>query len=469
GGPGLEEPSCGGSEGCQARLPLTGLLSPPAHRLPGEAGLRGPPGQSRPCRWCRSCGSGIPEGSEGVRDADLCLPLWPRGPGRAGPHLPQGPLPGLLPGLPAPHRGGPRAAHPPAGAAAEEAGRQRPPLQLPDPTKPAVLGDAAAGTGRHRQGLAPRGWGHTGLAWPWGSTVGCWQNGGWAERLLWPPTLTGLCCPFLLQACGVDYEIRAFCAKTVDEKIHKRNSVRLVIRKVQYAPEKPGPQPMAETTRHFLMSDRSLHLEASLDKELYYHGEPISINVHVTNNSSKSVKKVKVSVRQYADICLFSTAQYKCPVAQIEQDDQVAASSTFCKVYTLTPSLSSNREKRGLALDGKLKHEDTNLASSTIVKEGANKEVLGILVSYRVKVKLVVSRGGDVSVELPFVLMHPKPPDQPSPAQPQLAAPETDEPVDTNLIEFDTNYGQDDDIVFEDFARLRLKGLKDDKDDDYFC
>nr|XP_034991239.1 beta-arrestin-2 isoform X1 [Zootoca vivipara] len=273
------------------------------------------------------------------------------------------------------------------------------------------------------------------------------------------------------KACGVDFEIRAFCAKIQDEKIHKRNSVRLVIRKVQYAPEKPGPQPMAETTRHFLMSDRSLHLEASLDKELYYHGEPISVNVHVTNNSSKSVKKVKVSVRQYADICLFSTAQYKCPVAQIEQDDQVAPSSTFCKVYTLTPLLSNNREKRGLALDGKLKHEDTNLASSTIVKEGANKEVLGILVSYRVKVKLVVSRGGDVSVELPFVLMHPKPPDQASPKlQPQLAAPETDAPVDTNLIEFETNYGQDDDIVFEDFARLRLKGLKDDKeDDDHFC
>lgn len=47
-----------------------------------------------------------------------------------------------------------------------------------------------------------------------------------------------------------------------------RNSVRLVIRKVQYAPEKPGPQPMVETTRSFLMSDRSLHLEASLDKEV---------------------------------------------------------------------------------------------------------------------------------------------------------------------------------------------------------
>lgn len=47
-----------------------------------------------------------------------------------------------------------------------------------------------------------------------------------------------------------------------------RNSVHLVIRKVQYAPEKPGPQPMVETSRSFLMSDRSLHLEASLDKEV---------------------------------------------------------------------------------------------------------------------------------------------------------------------------------------------------------
>ncbi|XP_041094360.1 arrestin red cell-like [Polyodon spathula] len=270
------------------------------------------------------------------------------------------------------------------------------------------------------------------------------------------------------KACGVDFEIRAFCAKAVDEKIHKRNSVRLVIRKVQYAPEKPGPQPMMETTRSFLMSDRSLHLEASLDKELYYHGEPISVNVHVTNNSTKTVKKVKISVRQYADICLFKHSfSVQGPCLQHSADDQLAPSSTFCKVYTLTPTLNNNREKRGLALDGKLKHEDTNLASSTKVKEVANKEILGILVSYRVKVKLVVSRGGDVSVELPFILMHPKPSDQP-PSCPPSAVPESDAPIDTNLIEFETNFSPDDDIVFEDFARLRLKGMKDD-DDDHFC
>ncbi|XP_026208424.1 arrestin, beta 2b isoform X2 [Anabas testudineus] len=272
------------------------------------------------------------------------------------------------------------------------------------------------------------------------------------------------------KACGVDYELRAFCAKTVEEKIHQRNSVNLVIRKVQYAPEKPGPQPMAETSRNFLMSDRSLHLEVSLDKELYYHGEPINVNVHVNNNSTKTVKKVKISVRQYADICLFSTAQYKCPVAQIEADDQVSPSSTSCQVYTLIPTLGTNREKRGLALNGKIKHEDTNLASSTIVKEETNKEMMGILVSYRVRVKLVVSLGGDVAVELPFVLMHPNPADQTcSPSQ--SVAPEADVPVDTNLIECDVNTSsQVDDFVFEDFARLRLTGMKDDKDeDDPFC
>ncbi|MGH0187945.1 UNVERIFIED_CONTAM: hypothetical protein FKN15_027484 [Acipenser sinensis] len=143
---------------------------------------------------------------------------------------------------------------------------------------------------------------------------------------------------------------------------------------------------------------------------------------------------------------------------KIHKSDFVAPSATFCKVYTLTPFLANNHDKRGLALDGKLKHEDTNLASSTLLREGANKEILGILVSYKVKVKLVVSRGGDVAVELPFTLMHPKPIEEL-----YREVPENEAPIDTNLIEFDTN---DDDIVFEDFARQRLKGAKDDKEEE---
>lgn len=34
---------------------------------------------------------------------------------------------------------------------------------------------------------------------------------------------------------------------------------------------------------------------SSLFHQIYYHGEPISVNVHVTNNTNKTVKKMKIS------------------------------------------------------------------------------------------------------------------------------------------------------------------------------
>lgn len=44
----------------------------------------------------------------------------------------------------------------------------------------------------------------------------------------------------------------------------------------------------------------------------------------------------------------------------------VAPGFTLSRVFSLTPTLADNKDKRGLALDGQLKHEDTNLASSTM-------------------------------------------------------------------------------------------------------
>lgn len=46
--------------------------------------------------------------------------------------------------------------------------------------------------------------------------------------------------------------------------------------------------------------------------------------------------------------------------------DSVSAGASLQKVYKLLPLLANNRERRGIALDGKLKHEDTNLASSSM-------------------------------------------------------------------------------------------------------
>lgn len=46
------------------------------------------------------------------------------------------------------------------------------------------------------------------------------------------------------------------------------DSVRLAIRKLTYAPYRNRPQPTIEVTKEFLISSGSLHLEASLDKEV---------------------------------------------------------------------------------------------------------------------------------------------------------------------------------------------------------
>lgn len=286
--------------------------------------------------------------------------------------------------------------------------------------------------------------------------------------------------------CGVDYELKAYVANSLDEKPSKRDSIRLAIRKIMYAPSKQGEQPMVEVSKDFMMSPNKLNLEVSLDKELYHHGESIAVNVHVSNNSNRTVKKVKVSVRQFADICLFSTAQYKCTVAELESEEglPVGPGATLSKVYYLRPLLADNKDKRGLALDGQLKHEDTNLASSTLLTETSQKENLGIVVQYKVRVKLSLGPlGGEISAELPMTLMHPKPVGEDDSLSGTLLSKsvpigaareqkiksqlfgrttackcETSVPDEKSkqdeqdLIQLD----DDNDIIFEDFARLNL-------------
>ncbi|KAM4546465.1 arrestin 3a, retinal (X-arrestin) [Fundulus diaphanus] len=222
------------------------------------------------------------------------------------------------------------------------------------------------------------------------------------------------------KACGVDFEVKTYLAKeknNPDEKVEKKDTARLVIRKIQYAPSQVGAGPKADICKSFMMSDKPVHLEASMEKDLYFHGEAIPIKIKINNESNKTVKKIKVSVDQTTDIVLYSADKYTKAVLCQEFGETVEANGTLDKTLTITPILSENKEKRGLALDGRLKDEDTNLASTTMLRQGVEKEVLGILVSYKIKINLMVAGGGllggltasDVTVELPLNLMHPKP------------------------------------------------------------
>ncbi|KAG2463607.1 ARRB1 protein, partial [Polypterus senegalus] len=150
---------------------------------------------------------------------------------------------------------------------------------------------------------------------------------------------TNLPCSITLQpgpddigkSCGVDFEVKAFCADNLEEKIHKRNSVRLIIRKVQFAPSNVGAAPKVDTTRQFMMSDKQLHLEASLDKEIYYHGESIGVNIKITNNTNKIVKKVKITVEQLTDVVLYSLDKYSKTIVNEEFNQEEIIIEEFAR------------------------------------------------------------------------------------------------------------------------------------------
>ncbi|XP_045511335.1 arrestin homolog [Colias croceus] len=213
------------------------------------------------------------------------------------------------------------------------------------------------------------------------------------------------------EPCGVHYYIKLFVGDTEIDRSHRRSTVALGIRKVQYAPNKPGPQPCTVVRKDFMLSPGQLELELTLDKQLYIHGETIAINISVRNHSNKVVKKIKACILQSVDVVLFQNGQYRNVVCSVETQDgcPLQPGASMQKVVQLRPELSTLRDRRGLALDAQLKRHDNSLASTTLLLEPEQRDAFGIIVSYSAKVKLYLGAlNGELSAELPFILMHPK-------------------------------------------------------------
>merc|ERR1712108_97875 len=93
--------------------------------------------------------------------------------------------------------------------------------------------------------------------------------------------------------------------------------------------------------------------------------------------------------------------------------------STLQKSVRLKPTVSQGHKAQsqdyrhfvqGVALDGRIRGEDTDLASSTLLQDENSRDIFGMVISYTAKVKLFLGAiGGELSAELPFILMHPKP------------------------------------------------------------
>lgn len=78
---------------------------------------------------------------------------------------------------------------------------------------------------------------------------------------------------------------------------YSRNSVRLAIRKLTYAPEAPAPQPSAEAKKDFMMSPGHIKLEASLDKEVSDNSAILSLTY--LNKMCQVVSDPMITVSSY--------------------------------------------------------------------------------------------------------------------------------------------------------------------------
>jgi len=219
------------------------------------------------------------------------------------------------------------------------------------------------------------------------------------------------------------------------DKQHKRNSVCLACRKVQYASAASSKrQPSTLVSKGFTLSPGKLNLEVTLDREIYYHGEQVTANLNINNCSKKAVKNVKTSIIQHVEVTM-TNSHFTREVAGMDSKEgcPISPGATMQKAFSLQPSAQTNKSKVGVALDGKLKDQDANLASSTICAQGKNvNDSLGIIVSYSLRVKLNCGAiGGELTADLPFKMLHP------NPDGPRCSG------------------GGDDNMVFEDFAKLR--------------
>ncbi|CAG0885119.1 unnamed protein product [Cyprideis torosa] len=284
---------------------------------------------------------------------------------------------------------------------------------------------------------------------------------------------------------GVEYELKAWVADTKDEKPHRRSSVSMAVRKVQFAPSKQSSRlPSALVSKGFALSPGKLNLEVTLDREIFYHGDQVVTNVIVNNNSRKIVKGFKVSVIQHCEVTIVN-AQFTREIASITTRDgcPITPGASYQKQFTLIPTAASiNQKKDGVALDGRLKDEDVNLASSTLVPDGQNpNSAFGIIVSYSIRVRLNCgSLGGELVADLPFKLLHPAPGGVPEKAPDRTSKKRDSKPprrkrsedarriltirrkqaldrIPRQRSQYAAAESDDDDptIVFEDFKRMR--------------
>ncbi|KAG0420827.1 hypothetical protein HPB47_003271 [Ixodes persulcatus] len=239
-----------------------------------------------------------------------------------------------------------------------------------------------------------------------------------------------------------------------DEKPHKRNTVRMALRCVQYADFpvdglSPMP-PTASVRKTFFFCPGRLDLEAALDKETYNQGDMVRIHVTLSNGSSKTVQRLKVAVLQHVHVCMFTHGRFKNLIGSSDTGPSrpVPPGSTVSRDFDIKLQ-SCEKFPVALAIESEFHEEDSavySLSSTTVLVNPKEKNPYGVNVSYEVKVKAILGCiDRPLVVRLPFRVMLPRPPE--GVKRPTLPSSKTSLKVEDSLDPIT-------DCVSEDIARL---------------
>lgn len=214
---------------------------------------------------------------------------------------------------------------------------------------------------------------------------------------------------------GVFYDVRVHLAENSDDFVGKKGTtVNMGIRKAQYAGlDVKQRSPTATTEKGFMFGSGKVSLEMGLEREVFYHGEDIPLNISINNQSKKAIKNIRCHINQNCELSMVN-GQYSCKVARLDSQDgcPVNSGSSLNRTIVLKPLAQNCSGMRGLCLDAALSKvtDESNLASSSLADTGNQNDLLGVVISYNIKVKLILSgMGGEMDCDLPFKLVHPRP------------------------------------------------------------
>ena len=214
------------------------------------------------------------------------------------------------------------------------------------------------------------------------------------------------------QPIGITYDLVFYVAAAKDNDPPRRGCVSIAVRKIQQMPFAylNYKQPKTVLAKNFVVFPGKLSVEIVLEKDIFFQGEMIGVQVQVNNKSKKSVKSIKCKIVQKVDVTI-TRGNFYNTIAEIESKDgcPICPGNSLTRVFEIMPTATMFKgKKHGIALDGRVRDSDANLACSTLNSMGAvRNDSLGIVVSYTVKVIFNCGAlGGDLIAEIPFRLVY---------------------------------------------------------------